>query len=71
MRIVVLMVRVEYELTDEGELRDSAVAAGVDGDCDSGDTVARLLLLKARERLTLPGTRLLATTMTRDYHLEG
>jgi hypothetical protein len=68
---IVLTIRVEYELADEMELCASAVAAAGKGNYDSGDAVARLLLLSVRERLALPGTRVLGTTMTRDDYLEG
>lgn len=66
VRYIVLTARVEYALSDETELRTSAVAREGDDDSDSGDVAAWLLLRSLRERLTLPGTRVVGGTVTRE-----
>lgn len=69
-RYIVLRATVEYELTDETELRTSGVAGEGDRGADSGDVAASLLLASFRERLTLPGTRVIGGAVIRDPDAE-
>ena len=68
---IILTFKVEYEVTDEIELRASAVAAGGAANQNSSDALVWLLLLGMRERLTLPGARVRGATVDRADYLDN